>query len=130
VRFRCVNGICVVQRTESRKQIGSILLPDNAQKKSETAVVLQVPPPWREDGAERQTMLKVGDVVCISKYSGQEFEIGGNDFNGAIVLVREKDILCILDEVSPLDPPVVESPRASSEPHFWGDGIGAAPAQA
>ena len=125
MRFRCVNGICVLQRLESRKMIGSIILPDNAQKKSETARVIEAcVTPWIEDGKERSTILKAGDVVCISKYSGQEFEISGCDFNGAIVLVREKDILCILDdyEQTPVATPVV--PSNSREPFFWGSDLG------
>lgn len=99
MRFRCVNGITVLQRLEGRKKIGLIELPDSAVKTSETARVLECCPKWIEDGKERETTLTPGDFVCISKYAGQEFEINGNGMGLNIVLVRERDILCILDEV-------------------------------
>ncbi len=99
MRFRCVNGICVLQRHRTPDKIGMIQLPESvvSAKKSELATVLEACPEWREDGATRHTALKPGDTVCISRYSGQDFEIGGQDNNWNIVLVKEKDILCILD---------------------------------
>ncbi len=123
MRFRCVNGICVLQRLESKRQsAGGIILPDSAQKKSEMARVLEPCNSWIEDGKERTTNLKVGDIVCISKYSGQEFEVAGDAGEFAIVLVREKDILCILDDFAgPAQP--VQSVSETPAPMIWGDGI-------
>lgn len=110
MRFRCVNGIVVARRLEARKQIGSIILPDGAQKRSELAVVLECcQGPWREDGQERYSMLKPGDVIAISKYSGQEFDISGDGGDDSVVLVEEKKILCIIDDYA--TPPDRQEPR-------------------
>ncbi len=99
MRFRCVNGICVAQRLEPEtKSIGGIILPDSAQKKSEAALIVESCPSWVKDGRERTTALSPGDVVCISKYSGQEFTITLEGHELPVVLVKEDDILCILDD--------------------------------
>ncbi len=125
MRFRCVNGICVLQRLESKRQsAGGIILPDVAQKKSEMARVLEACPKWQEDGRERLTALKTGDIVCISKYSGQEFEVAGDGGEFAIVLVKEKDILCILDDFTGPDTPTATYTAVSDRSmQVWGDGI-------
>ncbi len=123
MRFRCVNGICVLQRKESKKQTaGGIILPDSAQKKSETCMVLESCPSWIEDGKERTTALKPGDHVCISKYSGQEFEIAGDSGEFAIVLVKESAILCILDDYYGTEA-VATYTAETPAPMVWGDGI-------
>ncbi len=123
MRFRCVNGICVLQRLESKRQsAGGIILPDSAQKKSEMARVLESCPSWVEDGRRKLTELKSGDIVCISKYSGQEFEVQGDAGEFAIVLVRERDILCILDDFTePVEPAAFADDVPA--PMVWGDGI-------
>ncbi len=123
MRFRCVNGICVLQRLESKRQsAGGIILPDTAQKKSEMARVLESCPSWVEDGRRKLTELKPGDIVCINKYSGQEFEVAGDAGEYAIVLVKEKDILCILDDFAgPAQPAarIADTPA----PLIWGEGL-------
>jgi chaperonin GroES len=120
MRFRCVNGILVARRLNPESvTAGGIILPDGAQKKSELAVVLESCPEWTEEGKTRQTMLKSGDIICISKYSGQEFELDGKH---KVVLVKEKDILCILDDFEPSQAPAIPVEAPAAVP-FWGDGI-------
>lgn len=125
MRFRCVNGICVLQRLESKRQsAGGIILPDVAQRKSEMARVLEACPSWQEDGKERLTALKPGDIVCISKYSGQEFEVAGDSGEFPIVLVKESAILCILDDFNePAQPAKYPRDPFADTPVIWGDGI-------
>ncbi len=125
MRFRCVNGICVLQRLESKRQsAGGILLPDTAQKKSETCRVIEACPAWVEDGKERTTVLRSGDYVCISKYSGQEFEIAGDGGEYAIVLAKEKDILCILDDfIAPVQEPRHAATLPEGVAHMWVEGV-------
>ncbi len=123
MRFRCLNGKCVLQRLESKRQsAGGIILPDSAQKKSETCRVLEACPAWIEDGRERTTELKPGDMVCINKYSGQEFEIAGDSGEYAIVLVHQREIHCVLDDyysTESVENQVAEVPA----PMVWNDGI-------
>ncbi len=124
MRFRCVNGICVLQRLESKRQsAGGIILPDVAQKKSEMARVLEACPSWVEEGKERTTNLKTGDIVCISKYSGQEFEVAGDAGEFAIVLVKESAILCILDDFVGSAQPAIYTAVPESTMSAWGDGL-------
>ncbi len=123
MRFRCVNGICVLQRLESKRQsAGGIILPDSAQKKSETCKVLESCPTWIEDGKERVTALKPHDMVCISKYSGQEFEVAGEEGEYAIVLVKESAILCILDDYYGTEAVAAHTADVPA-PMAWGEGI-------
>jgi co-chaperonin GroES (HSP10) len=141
MRFRPINGLCVLLRAEGRKKIGLIELPDSAVKESETCVVLECCETWVDDtGRDRKSDIKPGDHVVINKYSGQEFDIAGKDFNGRIVLVRQKDILSILDEVDfhkldlswgqaiPVSQPIVSAapPRMefNGPAGVSGDGIG------
>ena len=119
MRFRMVNGNVVLRRLEPRKHVGSIILPDSAQKKSETAQVLECcRDPWVEDGQKRETILKPGDIVCVSKYAGQEFEIGGEGSDLNVVLMKEKDILCVLEDFGETAPTASAS-IPGVEPAYW-----------
>ncbi len=52
---------------------GGIILPDSAKKKQETAIVVAVGPGKRlDDGKILPIPVKVGDVILMDKYSGQE----------------------------------------------------------
>ncbi len=128
MRFRCLNGKCVLQRLESKRQsAGGIILPDSAQKKSEMCRVLEACPAWIEEGRDRTTELKSGDIVVISKYSGQEFEIAGDAGEFAIVLVHQREISAILDDFTGLAEPA-HSFGTGSDPApmmVWGEGISA-----
>jgi chaperonin GroES len=93
--FRPLSDRVLLKKPEAAKSIGGILLPDNAQKKQETAHVISVGAGKADkNGALIAMPVKVGDLVLIEKYSGQELSLDGQDYT----IVRAEDIIAIVEE--------------------------------
>ena len=61
---------------------GGIILPDSAKKKQETAKVVAIGPGKRlDDGKILPIPVKVGDVILMDKYSGQEVTIDDEEYH-------------------------------------------------
>ncbi len=91
MRFRPMNGYCVVRRADSEAvSPGGIVIPETAQKKSEMGQVLAVCPGWVEDGEYKTSDLRVGDIVVFSKYVGEEFKLDGTS---RVLLIKESSLL-------------------------------------
>lgn len=68
---------------------GGIIIPDTAKEKPQQGEVIAVGP-----GKKDYSMnVKKGDRVLFGKYSGQEFELNGEEF----LVMREDDILAVLN---------------------------------
>ena len=72
---------------------GGIILAAAAQEKPQTAEVIAVGPGAIVDGKEVKMEVKLGDKVILSKYSGTEVKIDGEE----LVVVRQGDILAIVE---------------------------------
>jgi len=85
----------VVRRAASEeKTTGGILLPDSAKDKPQRGTVLAVGNgKLLKDGSRRGLQVKEGDKVLFTSWAGDEFK----EKEGAILLMREEDILAILD---------------------------------
>jgi chaperonin GroES len=85
----------VVRRNASEeKTTGGILLPDSAKDKPQRGVVLAVGNgKLLKDGSRRGLQVKEGDKVLFTSWAGDEFK----EKEGHILLMREEDILAILD---------------------------------
>ena len=70
-----------------------IVLPSAAKERPQLATVVAVGPGGMLDGKEVKMVVKVGDTVLYSKYSGSEFKIDGED----VVIVRQADILAVVE---------------------------------
>ena len=72
----------LVQRLEPQETMkGGIILPDSAKKKQETAKVVELGTGKRlDDGTIVPIPLKVGDVILMDKYSGQEVTVEDVEF--------------------------------------------------
>ena len=70
-----------------------IILTAGAQEKPQIAEVVAVGPGGFVDGKEVQMIVKVGDRVITSKYSGTEVKCDGIEYN----IVRQSDILAIVE---------------------------------
>ena len=70
-----------------------IVLTGSAKEKPQTAEVIAVGPGAIVDGKEVKMEVKLGDKVILSKYSGTEVKIDGEDF----VVVRQGDILAVVE---------------------------------
>lgn len=86
----------LVQRLEAQETMkGGIILPDSAKKKQETAKVVSVGPGKKlDDGKILPVPVKVGDVVLMDKYSGQEVSIDDEEF----VILKADDIIATIEE--------------------------------
>ena len=89
-----LNDKIVVKRLEAEeKTAGGIVLPDTAKNKPQRGKVLAVGPgKLSKDGQRHGLQVKVGDNVLFTTWAGDEYK----DREGAILLMREEDILAVL----------------------------------
>jgi chaperonin GroES len=88
----------VVRRSASQeKTAGGILLPDSAKNKPQKGKVLAVGNgKMLKDGTRRSLQVKTGDTVLFTSWAGDEYKEGKTQDN--ILLMREEDILAVIDE--------------------------------
>tara|TARA_B100001778_G_C18092973_1_gene408283 strand:+ start:115 stop:408 length:294 start_codon:yes stop_codon:yes gene_type:complete len=86
----------VLRPTKKEEQTSSgIILPDSVQDKPQTAEVLAVGDGgYTPNGTSYQMSVKVGDLVLMSKFPGQETTVNGED----VLIVPEQEILAVLEE--------------------------------
>ena len=86
----------LVQRCEQEETLkGGIILPDSAKKKQETAKVVAIGKGKTiQDGKTIPIPVKVGDIILMDKYSGQEVTLNDEEF----VVLRSDDIIAIIEE--------------------------------
>ena len=85
----------VIKTVEAEETTKSgIILAGSAKEKPQVAVVLAVGPGGMVDGKEVEMLVKVGDKVLTSKYSGTEVKVDGEE----CTIVRQSDILAIVEE--------------------------------
>ena len=70
-----------------------IILAGSAKEKPQIADVIEAGPGGLVDGKEVKMVVKKGDRVITSKYSGTEVKLDGVDYT----LVRQSDILAIVE---------------------------------
>jgi len=89
----------VVQRFGAEeKTAGGILLPDSAKNKPQRGKVLAVGPgKMLKDGTRRNLQVKEGDTVLFTTWAGDEFRERAHDRDNAILLMREEDVLAVLE---------------------------------
>ena len=86
---RVVIKMCEAEETTK----SGIILAGSAKEKPQVAEVLAVGPGGLVDGKEVQMIVKVGDKVLTSKYSGTEVKVDGEE----CTIVRQSDILAIVE---------------------------------
>lgn len=94
--FKPLGNRVLVKRIEAEEKLkGGILLPDSAKKKQEQAEVIALGT-GKLDKAGKTIPLpvKLGDIVLIEKYSGQEIRINEQDF----VIVKGDDIIATIEK--------------------------------
>ena len=87
----------VVRREEAKeKTAGGILLPDSAKDKPQRGTVLAVGAGKQlKDGSRRGLQVKVGDNVLFTAWAGDQFK---TPEKGDVLLMREEDVLAVLDK--------------------------------
>ncbi|MCH5187181.1 MAG: co-chaperone GroES [Oscillospiraceae bacterium] len=84
----------VIKMVESEETTKSgIVLPTAAKEKPQYAEVVAVGPGGVVDGKEIKMEVAVGDKVIISKYSGTEVKLDGEEYT----ILRQSDILAKID---------------------------------
>ena len=78
---------------EEETSKGGLILTGSAQEKPQVAEVVAVGPGGLVDGKEVEMIVKVGDKVLTSKYSGTEVKVDGEE----CTIVRQSDILAIVE---------------------------------
>ncbi|MCF7806782.1 MAG: co-chaperone GroES [Simkaniaceae bacterium] len=93
--LRPVGNRVVLKRMEKEQtSAGGIILPESAQKKQESAIVIAVGlGKTTKDGTTLPMSVKEGDVVLMDKYSGQEVTLNDEEF----IIVKEDDIVAIIE---------------------------------
>ncbi len=81
-----------MQEAEETTKSG-ILLASSAQEKPQVAVVIAVGPGGLVDGKQVDMILKPGDKVITSKYSGTEVKVDGEEYT----IVRQCDVLAVVE---------------------------------
>ena len=85
----------VIKTVEAEETTKSgIILAGSAKEKPQVAVVLAVGPGGMVDGKEVEMLVKVGDKVLTSKYSGTEVKVDGEE----CTIVRQSDILAVVED--------------------------------
>jgi len=87
----------LVKRVEAEEQrIGSIIIPDSAREKPQTAKVIAVGKGRVSDKGEVFPLdVKAGEYVLIGKYAGTEIKLDGEEF----LIIREEEVLGVADGV-------------------------------
>jgi len=96
VALRPLGNRVLVRRLEADEKLkGGIILPDSAKKKQEQATVIAIGTGKKDKtGALIPMPVKVGDIILMDKYSGQEVKVDGEEF----MIVRSDDIIAIVEK--------------------------------
>lgn len=86
----------IAQRLEKEEVLkGGIILPDSAKKKQETVKILAIGTgKVTKEGHTIPCPVKVGDVVLMDKYSGQEVTLDNEEY----LILNADDIIAIIEE--------------------------------
>ena len=87
----------VIKSVEAEETTKSgIILTASAQEKPSIAEIVAVGPGGMVDGKEVKMFVKVGQKVLISKYSGTEVKVDGEEYS----IVKQDDILAVVEETA------------------------------
>lgn len=95
-KFHPLGHRVLVRRLEAKETLkGGILLPDSAKKKQEQAEVIAIGTgKMDKNGHLIPIPVKVGDIVLMEKYSGQEVTIDDEEF----FIVRADDLIAVVQK--------------------------------
>ena len=85
----------VLKRMEAEETTkGGIILTASAKEQPEVSIVVAAGPGGLVDGKEVEMVVKTGDKVITSKYTGTEVKIDGENFT----IVRQGDIVATVED--------------------------------
>ena len=85
----------VAERIEEDVQFsGSIIIPDSAKEKGQTAKIIATGPgSKKDDGTIVPLDVKAGETVMVGKFGGTEINVDGKE----LVILTEDDILGVIE---------------------------------
>lgn len=88
-----ISDYLLVRPDDAETSVGRIIIPHAFCEKCFRGEVLAAGPGRKhyKTGVRVSMAVKPGDRVCYGKYAGTEFE------DGKAVLVREADVLCVME---------------------------------
>lgn len=95
-KLRPLGSRVLVKRLEAEEKLkGGILLPGNAKKKQEQAEVVAVGPGKKDKSGQLIEMpVKIGDVILMEKYSGQEITLEDQEY----MILKSEDIIAVIEK--------------------------------
>ncbi|MCB1112592.1 MAG: co-chaperone GroES [Chlamydiales bacterium] len=95
-KLRPLGNRVLVRRLEAEEKTeGGIILPDSAKKKQEQAIVVAIGTGKKDkNGKTIEISVKVGDIVLMDKYAGQEVKVDDEEF----VIARADDLIAIIEK--------------------------------
>ena len=95
MKIRPLHDRVIVKRLEEEERTaGGIIIPDTAKEKPQQGKVIAVGKGrYLENGNVVPLMVKEGDRVLFSKYSGNEVKVEGEE----LLIMREEDILGVFE---------------------------------
>ncbi|MBS0654964.1 MAG: co-chaperone GroES [Verrucomicrobia bacterium] len=96
IKLRPLGNRVLLRRLEQKENLkGGIIIPDSAKKKQESAEVIAVGAGKKDKNGNLAPMpVKVGDIVMMDKYSGQEVKLDDEEY----VIVRADDIIAVIQQ--------------------------------
>ena len=95
MKLRPLGDKVVLKQLEAEEVTKSgIVLPGQSQEKPQQAEVIAVGPGGVVDGKEVTMLVKEGDKVIFSKYSGQEVKLGNDEY----IVVKQNDIVAEVED--------------------------------
>ena len=96
VKLKPLSNRVLVRRLAAEEKLkGGIILPDTAKKKQEQAEVVALGAGKKDKNGTLLPMpVKVGDIILMEKYSGQEVTLEDEEF----VILRADDIIAIIEQ--------------------------------
>ena len=86
----------VAERIEEEVQFsGSIIIPDSAKERGQTAKIIATGPgSKKDDGTVVPLDVEAGETVMIGKFGGTEINVDGKE----LVILTEDDILGVIED--------------------------------
>jgi len=96
INLKPLGNRVIAKRCEEKEATkGGILLPDSAKQKQETAEIIAVSETMKtKDGKAFESPVKVGNIVLMDKYAGQEVSVDDEEY----IIAKVDDIVAIVEE--------------------------------
>lgn len=88
MKIKPLDDRVLVEQLEEEEKKGTIIIPDSAKEKPRMAKVIAV-----GTDEELQELIKEGDTIIYSKYSGDELKIDDKEY----LIVQRGDILAVVN---------------------------------